>query len=173
MAASYLRPSSVIDSYPGCLVRNYERGCARGFLDVAILEEPQRRRFEDEHVVVNLGPANASGVVVRDTLPAGTTFVSAVCTAVGCTTGNGTVNCTVSPQGTPCAFANGVVTCNIGALAPFTLASPSGVGIRLVVHVTAPAGSTLTNTGVVSAANPDPRPGNNSSTVATRVSTAD
>jgi len=102
--------------------------------------------------VGNLGPGNAIDVVVTDQLPNGTTFVSAATT-----------------QGT-CTFSNGTVTCHLGNLNKFTLTNPTGVGIKIVVQVTAAPGSTLTNTATVSAANPDPNPANNTATARTRVS---
>src|SRR3989449_63578 len=69
----------------------------------------------------NTGTANASGVVVSDTIPANTTFVSA--------TGGGTL-------------AAGVVTWNIGALN-----AGSSSSVQLVVQVTSPLanGTLITN----------------------------
>ena len=66
------------------------------------------------------GAGNATNVVVRDTLPAGTTFVSA------------------SSGGT---LSGGVVTWNIGSLA----AGTTNQTLTLVVRVTAAAGATITN----------------------------
>jgi uncharacterized repeat protein (TIGR01451 family) len=119
--------------------------------------------------VVDFGPASASGVVVTDKLPSGTAFVSAEFAAGSCTNINGRLQCSESTPPTPCSFASGTVTCNVGNLAPFTFANPTGAGVRLVVKVTAPAGSKVTNTAEVSASNPDPNPGNNSSSVSTTV----
>lgn len=88
----------------------------------------------------NNGPAAATGVVVKDTLPSRTTFVSA---SAGCT------------------HAAGVVTCTVGNLAP-------GASQSFDVTVTAgSAGSTLTNTAIVSGNQFDPVGGNNQSTVVT------
>src|SRR5207247_2196679 len=69
----------------------------------------------------NTGNANATGVVITDTIPANTSFVSA--------TGGGTL-------------AAGVVTWNIGALAAGTSTS-----VQLVVAVTSPLanGTVITN----------------------------
>jgi hypothetical protein len=50
-----------------------------------------------------------------------------------------------------------------------SLSSLNGAVIKVVVNVTAPAGTTLKNTATVSAANLDPKPGNNSSTASTTV----
>jgi uncharacterized repeat protein (TIGR01451 family) len=119
--------------------------------------------------VVNLGPNTASGVVVTDHVPAGTSFVSAQFAKGSCTVTGGTVSCTVPQQGTPCSFGFGTVTCNIGTLSPYTPANPTGAGVQLVVHVTAPRGATITNTATVSASNPDPNQANNSSTATTSV----
>jgi uncharacterized repeat protein (TIGR01451 family) len=88
----------------------------------------------------NNGPAAAAGVTVTDTLPTNSTFVSA---SAGCTQ------------------AAGVVTCLVGNLA-------SGASQSFDVTVTAgSAGSTLTNTAVVSGNQSDPVAGNNHSTVVT------
>jgi uncharacterized repeat protein (TIGR01451 family) len=119
--------------------------------------------------VVNLGPNTASGVVVTDPIPAGTTFVSAQYAKGSCTVSNGRVTCPVPQQGTPCSFGFGIVTCNIGTLSPYTPANPTGAGVQLVVHVTASRGATITNTATVSASNPDPNQANNSSTATTSV----
>ncbi|PYN16587.1 MAG: hypothetical protein DME06_00995 [Candidatus Rokuibacteriota bacterium] len=119
--------------------------------------------------VANLGPNDATGVVVRDPVPAGTTFVSAQFAKGSCTVSSGGVSCTVSQPPTPCTFSNGVVTCRIGTLAPFSSTNPTGAGILLVVHVTASRGATIINTATVSASNPDPKPANNSATATTSV----
>jgi uncharacterized repeat protein (TIGR01451 family) len=93
------------------------------------------------HLVArNNGPAAATGVVVKDTLPSNSTFVSA---SAGC------VN------------AAGLVTCTVGNLA-------SGATASFDIVVTAgSAGSSLTNTATVSGNQFDPILGNNTSTVVT------
>jgi uncharacterized repeat protein (TIGR01451 family) len=91
-------------------------------------------------VATNNGPAAATGVVVKDTLPANSTFVSA---SAGC------------------VQAAGIVTCTVGSLA-------SGASASFDIVVTAgSAGSTLTNTATVSGNQFDPNLANNSSTVVT------
>ncbi len=87
--------------------------------------------------VQNGGPANATNVTVNEPLPAGETLVSAT-----------------PSQGT----CSGTVTCNLGSI-------PNGgsATITIVANVTAPCGSTLTNTATVSGDQPDPNPSNNSS----------
>jgi uncharacterized repeat protein (TIGR01451 family) len=97
-------------------------------------------------LVNNLGPGPANGVVVTDTLPAGTAFSS-------CGTSQGV-----------CTFLAGIVTANLG-----TIGSSGAATVTIVVTVTAPGGSTLTNTGTVSSTTPDPNAGNNSSTITTTV----
>jgi len=93
------------------------------------------------HLVArNNGPAAATGVVVKDTLPANSTFVSA---SAGC------------------VQAAGLVTCTVGNLA-------SGASASFDVIVTAgSAGSSLTNTATIAGSQFDPNLGNNSSTVVT------
>jgi len=91
-------------------------------------------------VATNNGPAAATGVVVKDTLPANSTFVSA---SAGC------VN------------AAGVVTCTVGSLA-------SGASASFDIIVTAgSAGFTLTNTATVAGNQSDPNLANNTSTLTT------
>jgi len=94
--------------------------------------------------VSNAGPSAASSVTVTDTLPAGTTLVSA---STGCTNASGTVTCNVG------ALAN-------GATAPLTI----------VVHTTA-AGS-ITNNASVTAAEADPSSANNTSAATVTVNAA-
>ncbi len=101
-------------------------------------------------IVHNGGPDPATGVILNDPIPSGTTFVS-------CAPSQGT--CTGPAVGT-----NGTVTANLG-----TLASGSTATVTIVVNVAAPAGSTLTNTAVASSAVTDPNPANNSGTTSTSV----
>lgn len=92
----------------------------------------------------NNGPAGATAVTVVDTLPAGTTFVSA---------------------GPGCTAAAGVVTCDIGSLA-------SGASASRQITVLVPggaAGTTLVNTATGSATQVDDTPGNNTATATTQV----
>jgi conserved repeat domain len=92
--------------------------------------------------VSNLGPSQASTVSVVDTLPAGSTFVSA------------------SGTGWTCNNVAGVVTCTVATLP---------VGAAPVINLTfnAPpvaSAGTLSNTATVSSATTDTNPANNSST---------
>jgi uncharacterized repeat protein (TIGR01451 family) len=82
----------------------------------------------------NLGPSNATGVVVTDTLPASAAFVSA---SAGC------------------AQAVGVVTCTIGNLARTASATAT-------IIVTPTALGTITNNVAVTGAEPDPNAADNS-----------
>ncbi len=98
-------------------------------------------------VVANAGPSDATGVKVRDTLPAGTTFVSA---------------------SSGCIEASGVVTCDIGALA-------AGADTTLQITVRAPvplAGASLTNTAVVSGNEADIVSENDTSSATTKIGPA-
>jgi len=82
--------------------------------------------------VSNAGPSEATGVVVTDPLPSGTTFVSA------------------SAGGTE---AGGVVTWTIASIP-----SGSSASVSLVVEVDEEADGNLTNTASVDSAVPDPDP---------------
>jgi uncharacterized repeat protein (TIGR01451 family) len=82
----------------------------------------------------NLGTATASGITASFTLPAGTSFVSAL--------SGGT-------------YANGVVTWTVAPLA-------SGKHSNLVVSITAASAGSYTVSANAQAANPDPNPANNS-----------
>ena len=82
--------------------------------------------------IANLGPDDATGVVVTDTLPPSVTFDS----AAGCTE------------------AAGVVTCNVGALA-------SGGVLSFAVNVTPNLTGVIFNLAQVAGDQLDPAPGNN------------
>jgi uncharacterized repeat protein (TIGR01451 family) len=94
--------------------------------------------------VTNNGPDGATAVVLKDTLPAGVTFVSSS-----------------ASQGS-CSNASGVVTCNLGALA-------SGATATVTAVVRPTATGSLSNTVTVSSGSIDSTPGNNSATASTTV----
>jgi uncharacterized repeat protein (TIGR01451 family) len=100
--------------------------------------------------VKNSGPTSAPAVVVNDTLPSGTVFVSSKTTQGTCVT--------------PAPGTTGTVTCNLG-----TLNKGSTTTITLVVAVRVPGGSTLVNTVSATAGAPDPNLANNSVAVVTPV----
>ena len=112
-------------------------------------------------LVLNLGPKTADAVVIKDAIPAGTTFVSAGYESFSCALFGG---CSAPPQAGSCTVAGTTVMCNAGQLKPLSLASLDGIGIQIVVKVNAPAGTVLSNTAMVSSSNSDPKPGNNTST---------
>jgi uncharacterized repeat protein (TIGR01451 family) len=93
--------------------------------------------------VSNGGPSDGHNVTVGDPLPAGETFISAA-----------------SSQGS----CSGTVTCQLG-----TVANGGTASISIVVRVTAPCGSTLTNTATVSGDESDRDTGNNTSSSSTFV----
>jgi uncharacterized repeat protein (TIGR01451 family) len=96
--------------------------------------------------VTNNGPNQATSATVSDTLPAGTTLVSA-------TASQGTCSGTTT------------VTCSLGAINAAASAT-----VTIIVLVTSSASSTLTNTATVSGAPTDPDTANNSATATTTVS---
>ena len=96
--------------------------------------------------VQNLGQASAATVKVQDTLPAGTTYVSATAPAGWTCSGTATVSCTLS-----------------GTMA-------EGATATITITVTAPATpGPISNTATVSSSTADPVSVNNSSTVITVV----
>ena len=92
-------------------------------------------------VATNLGPTTATGVVVTDPVPAGTTFVSA---SAGC------------------AQAAGIVTCTAGTLAP-------GASRAFSITVLALPGNSVTNIATVAGLQPDPNLANNVASVTTSI----
>jgi uncharacterized repeat protein (TIGR01451 family) len=88
--------------------------------------------------VDNLGPSDAANTIVTDTLPAGTTFTSAVPT-----------------QGS-CSESAGTVTCDLGSLAAYTTA-------YVEIEISAPATTgDITNSASVTSDDTDPNPADNS-----------
>ena len=143
-----------------------------GAADVAILKLAAPRVRSGSKLtygigVGDFGTANAVNVNVNDTLPPGTSFLSASGTNIACSIVNKKLACTTTPV--PCAFAGGTVSCNVGTVMPFSLFLLNGAVIQITVQVTATPGTKLNNTATVSAANADPKPGNNSSTASTTV----
>lgn len=97
--------------------------------------------------VLNNSVSGASNVIVSDTLPAGTTFVSATTTQGSCASG-------------------ATVTCGLGSLA-------GGASATITLTLKMPnSNTTVSNTASVTAAESDPNTNNNSATAATVVSVA-
>jgi uncharacterized repeat protein (TIGR01451 family) len=90
----------------------------------------------------NLGPSDATGVVVTDTLPGSVTFVSA------------------TPSQGSCSQLAGVVTCPLGALLV-------GATATIAIVVTTTIDGLITDTAVVSSSTFDPVPANNSASQST------
>jgi uncharacterized repeat protein (TIGR01451 family) len=169
---SHTFTATVVDS-AGNTVSQMVTYTVVGAADVAILKLAPRKVRSGSKLtyligVGDFGPANAVNVIVNDPLPPNTTFLSASGTNLACSIVNGKFSC--STTRVPCAFAGGIVSCNAGTIMPFSLWFLNGAVIQITVQVTAPAG-TLNNTATVSASNADPRPGNNSSTASTTVTT--
>jgi uncharacterized repeat protein (TIGR01451 family) len=103
-------------------------------------------------VVSNAGPQAAQGVVLTDTLPPGTSFVSDARSSNA-----GTLT---TPRGN-----SSTVSWSVG-----TLGSGQSVTLTLVVKVGARAGATITNTATATSSSPlDPNAANNSASVSTSV----
>lgn len=100
----------------------------------------------------NAGPSNAATVSLTDTLPAGTTFVSATQTS--------------GPAFT-CGHAAGTITCTAAALAAGATAT-----FDFVATVLPGTSGLLTNTVAIASSTPDPSTANNSSTSITTVSSS-
>jgi uncharacterized repeat protein (TIGR01451 family) len=94
--------------------------------------------------VANIGPDQATGVTVVDTLPANTTFQSA---SIG--TGS-------------CAHAMGVVTCTIGNVA-------AAASVTATITIQATAVGSITNNATVTLTEVDPDTSNNSASTTTTV----
>ncbi len=94
--------------------------------------------------VANHGPSRATNVTVTDTLPAGTTFVSASV-----------------PQGT-CSESNRVVTCALGTLA-------SAAVVNATIRLRTDTAGSLTNTASAAATENDGNTANNTASTTTTV----
>jgi uncharacterized repeat protein (TIGR01451 family) len=116
--------------------------------------------------VLNLGPAVADNVVVADTLPAGTTFVSAGYGVVSCNLGG----CSdMNGPGSACSMSGNTVTCNIPTVG-LLFKSFTDVLVKVTVKVTTAAvGSVLSDTATVRAVNTDPFSFDNIATARTEV----
>ena len=86
--------------------------------------------------ITNIGPSDATGVTVIDTLPASVILGSAL-----------------SSQGS-CVPSGNTINCNLGGLV-------SGATASVTITVTTTSGGSITNLAVVSADQIDPRPANN------------
>jgi uncharacterized repeat protein (TIGR01451 family) len=91
--------------------------------------------------VSNLGPSDATGVIVTDTLPANVNFVSA---------------------SSGCSRSGSIVTCELGDM------SDGETAVRLIRVRPTTAGN-LINTATVTANETDPDPRNNTATTVTTV----
>jgi uncharacterized repeat protein (TIGR01451 family) len=98
----------------------------------------------------NNGPDAADSVSLSNPLPAGTTFVS-LSTSAGW-------SCTTPPVG-----GGGTITCGTSQMA----VGSASFMLTVAVQASVADGTVLSNTATLTAAAPDPEPGNNSSTATT------
>ena len=109
--------------------------------------------------VADAGPAKADGVIVTDSLPANTRFLSGSGTNVACNIVNKKLSCTTAPI--QCSAAANNLTCNVGMLAPLSISSLNGGLLAIKVQVTAQPTTNCgkkpctINTATVSAVNAD------------------
>ena len=101
-------------------------------------------------VVTNGGTDQATTVQMSDTTPTGTTFASVSTTSGSCTA--------------PVVGGTGTVKCQTASLA-----SGANFTVTLVLNVTAPSGSSITDKAQVTSKTFDPNPANNSATARTHV----
>jgi uncharacterized repeat protein (TIGR01451 family) len=104
-------------------------------------------------IVTNLGPNDATGVTLTDTLPAGTTFLSLV-TDPGW-------SCT-----TPGVGSGGTVDCSLASLG---VDASAAITLTVAVDAGATPGTTIDNTATAGAEEGDPGEGNNDGTASTTV----
>jgi uncharacterized repeat protein (TIGR01451 family) len=123
-------------------------------LALAMMESPSPiphgTNFSYTIRVTNKGPDPARNATITDTVPTGTTFVSVVPSVGTCTY--------------PAVGGTGIVSCKAGSLLKGASAT-----VTLILHDTAAAGSTVTDTAKASSSTPDPRLNNNFSTLKTAV----
>ena len=105
--------------------------------------------------VTNLGPYDARGLVLTNVLPQGTIFGSLEPGAWSCSA--------------PGVGATGTVKCTLGAL-PATPPTSASASTTLILKVTVPGNTTITDTAVVTASTFDPNTDNNHITFSTRLS---
>lgn len=154
-----LRMVSVDGGSVGSLVNQMNDVLQLGHLaDLAVdktgpAQVTQGNQISYQVTVTNNGPDSVTNVLFSDVIPSGTTFVSA------------TPN-----NGTSCSFAGGVVSCDLGLLAP-----DESVVVNIVVGTTGinptscASGGGLVNQAQINAPVNDSNPANNSDTVCTTV----
>jgi len=121
---------------------------------------PSGSQMAYDSLVLNLGPSPASNIVITNVIPAGTTFVSAGLESLWCGLSGGCV----TPPSNACTASGSTVTCHAGSLNALSQTSITGIGVQVVVRVTAARGTRLIDRTTVTSPNPDPTPGNNTAT---------
>ena len=117
--------------------------------------------------VANAGPNAANQVTITDAIPTGTTFVSSGYAIESCNLSGGQPQCSITPPKSSCGSVSG--SCSIGTLPTWTRQNPIGALVQITVKVNAKANTTITDTAMVSEANSDLNPKNNTAKWATLV----
>jgi len=123
-------------------------------------------RITYDLLALNFGPDVAPDVIITDTLPAGTTFVSAGYETVFCALFGG---CSTPAQAPTCTVSGSTLTCKPGALKALAWNNIVGFGVKITLNVTAPVRTVLTNTATALSGASDPDLSDNTSTQKTTV----
>jgi uncharacterized repeat protein (TIGR01451 family) len=130
-------------------VQNFSRTVGNSDLSVSTTDSPDPVTTRDavtySLTVQNNGPDNANGVVLTDTLPAGTSYESA------------------TPSQGSCSQLNGIVSCKLGTI-------PNGGNATVALKLSSPSAGTITNQATVVGDDlSDPASSNNSTSESTEV----
>jgi uncharacterized repeat protein (TIGR01451 family) len=147
---------AVETTYGGGLEDGFATRIALTQADLAVTDSAPTTVLSGAHLtytiaVANNGPNTAEVVTLSDSVPTGTTFVSAATTAGSC-------------KKPAAGAASGTLTCTVPSLA-----NGSGFTVSMVVKVAAKSGKTVTDTASVGSLVFDANTTNNSATATTMV----
>jgi len=112
---------------------------------------------------LNTGKNAAPNVVVTDPLPAGVTFVGASAQLFTCNWRG----CGYTPS--TCTHSGNTVTCSLPSLGVTDWSGLALYNVAIAVKATGASGTILTNTATITSSAPDTHPGDNHSTVVTKI----